>query len=218
MLLYYITDRQSLPGTQAQQRDQVLVRIAEAAQAGVDYIQLREKDLAARDLEDLALDAVRIVRGPSTKTKLLVNGHVDIALACVADGVHLPADAPDASTIRRLWKETSAREPVIAVSAHTIPEVRAAAAQGADFAVFAPIFEKLHSNVPGIGLDALRDACESTVQHRFAVLALGGVTLANAGACIAASAAGVAGIRLFQNGDLFETVRRLREIEQALVL
>jgi thiamine-phosphate pyrophosphorylase len=216
MLLYYITDRKSFPGTKAQQRNQVLVRIGDAAQAGVDYIQLREKDLAARDLEDLALEAVRMVRDHSTTTKLLVNGHADIALACAADGVHLPADGPDAANIRRLWKQTSARNPVIAVSAHTIPEVRAAAAQGADFGVFAPIFEKLPGNVRGIGLDALRSACESTGQHRFAVLALGGVTLANAGACIAAGAAGVAGIRLFQSGDIAETVRRLRDMEETM--
>jgi thiamine-phosphate pyrophosphorylase len=194
----------------------VLVRIGEAAQAGVDYIQLREKDLTPRDLEELALDAVRMVRAHSTTTKLLINGHVDIAVACVADGVHFPADGTDAADVRGLWMQASDRQPIIAVSAHTIPEVRAAAAQGADFAVFAPIFEKLHSNMPGVGLDALRDGCESTRQPRFAVLALGGVTLANAGACVAAGAAGVAGIRLFQSGDVAETVRRLRDIEETM--
>ena len=112
-------------------------------------------------------------------------------------------------------------EPTIAVSAHTLAEVRAAA-QGASFAVLAPIFEKAHTNVQGIGIDALRVACgawrprdnaESAQPSCFAVLALGGVTLSNAGACLAAGAAGVAGIRLFQNGDIVETVRRLRELE-----
>ncbi len=74
---------------------------------------------------------------------------------------------------------------MIAVSAHTIAEVRAAAAQGADFAVLAPIFEKVHSNVPAIGLDALRAACANRRHRsRFAVLALGGVTVSNAVECL----------------------------------
>jgi|ERR1035441_1512811 thiamine-phosphate pyrophosphorylase len=221
MLLYYITDRKSLAGTDAQQRNRLLARIGEAAHAGVDYIQLREKDLAARDLERLARDAVRATRENSATAKLLVNGRADVALASRADGVHLPAGELEASEVRALWMRASDREPTIAVSAHTVAEVRAAA-QGANFAVLAPIFEKIHTDVQGIGIDALRAACaawrpldnaESAQPSRFAVLALGGVTLANAGACLAAGAAGVAGIRLFQMGDIVETVRRLRELE-----
>ena len=222
MLLYYITDRKSLAGTDAQQRNRLLARIGEAAHAGVDYIQLREKDLAARDLERLARDAVRATRENSATAKLLVNGRADVALASRADGVHLPAGELGASEVRALWMRASDREPTIAVSAHTVAEVRTAAAEGANFAVLAPIFEKIHTDVQGIGIDALRAACaawrpldnaESAQPSRFAVLALGGVTLANAGACLAAGAAGVAGIRLFQMGDIVETVRRLRELE-----
>ena len=214
MLLYYITDRKSFAGTEAQQRKHVLVRIGEAAQAGVDCIQLREKDLAAHDLEDLALDAVRMVRDHSTTTKVLVNACIDIALASGADGVHVPADGGDAADIRSRWMPASDGKPIIAVSAHTVAELRAAAAQGADFAVFAPIFEKLHSDVRGIGLDALRTACASTPP--LPVLALGGVTLANAGDCLAAGAAGVAGIRLYQSGNIAETVQRLRDMEETM--
>ncbi|MGA3315710.1 MAG: thiamine phosphate synthase [Candidatus Korobacteraceae bacterium] len=213
MLLYYITDRKGLAGTDAQQRSRLLVRIGEAAHAGVDYIQLREKDLAARDLERLAREAVRTVREHSATAKLLINGRTDVALASGADGVHLPAGELDASDVRALWMQASDRAPVIAVSAHTIQEVRAAAADGANFAVLAPIFEKAHTGVQGIGIDALRAACASTLPAEFAILALGGVTLANARACLAAGTAGVAGIRLFQNGDIVETVRRLRELE-----
>ena len=190
MLLYYITDRKSLAGTDAQQRNRLLARIGEAARAGVDYIQLREKDLAARDLERLARDAVRATRENSATAKLLVNGRADVALASRADGVHLPAGELDASEVRALWMRASDSEPMIAVSAHTVAEVRAAA-QGANFAVLAPIFEKIHTDVQGIGIDALRVACaastppdntDSPPQRCFAVLALGGVTLANAGA------------------------------------
>jgi thiamine-phosphate pyrophosphorylase len=213
MLLYYITDRKSLAGTDAQQRSRLLVRIGEAAHAGVDYIQLREKDLAARDLERLARDAVQIVRENSATAKLLINGRADVALASGADGVHLPAGELAASEVRALWMQASDRAPVVAVSAHTIEEVRAAADQGASFAVLAPIFEKAHTDVRPVGIDALRAACASTLRAEFAVLALGGVTLANVEACLAAGAAGVAGIRLFQNGDIVETVRRLRALK-----
>lgn len=215
MLLYYITDRQSFAGTEAQQRSRLLVRIGEAAHAGVDYIQLREKDLAAHNLERLAREAVRAVREHSATAKLLINGRADVALASGADGVHLPAGELAASEVRALWMRASDRAPVIAVSAHIIEEVRAAAAQGANFAVLAPIFDKPHTDVRPIGIDALRAAslaAEAAIKG-FAILALGGVTLANAEACLAAGAAGVAGIRLFQNGDIVETVRHLRELE-----
>jgi thiamine-phosphate pyrophosphorylase len=213
MLLYYITDRKSLAGTDAQQRSRLLARIGKAAHAGVDYIQLREKDLAARDLERLARDAVQVVRANFATAKLLVNGRADVALASGADGVHLPAGEMVASEVRALWMQAGDRAPVIAVSAHTIEEVRAAADQGANFAVLAPIFEKANTDVRPVGIDALRAACASRLPAEFAALAMGGVTLANAGVCLAAGAAGIAGIRLFQNGDIGETIRRLRELE-----
>ena len=197
----------------------MLVRIGAAARGGIDYVQLREKDLATRDVERLARDAVRAVRENSATARLLINGRADVALASGADGVHLPAGELDASELRGLWMQASERAPVIAVSAHTVAEVRAAAAYGANFAVLAPIFEKVNTDVPGIGIETLSTACAAVTppdvseQHHFAVLALGGVTLAKAGACLTAGAAGVAGIRLFQNGDVAETVRRLRGLE-----
>ena len=221
MLLYYITDRRSLRGTAAQQRSGVLRLIGEACRAGVNYIQLREKDLTPRELERLGRDAMRVVRDHSAMTQLLVNARSDVALASAADGVHLPAGELAASEIRALWRQASSREPIIGVSAHTVAEVRQAEAEGADFVVLAPIFEKLHSSTPAIGLDALRAACTGfqpaeSQASRLAVFALGGVTLSNAAACRAAGAAGVAGIRIFQADNLGETVRQLRQIEIAL--
>ena len=93
---------------------------------------------------------MRIVRDHSATTKLLIDGRADVALAAGADGVHIPAGQTDASVVRALWMRASDREPMMAVSAHTVAEIRAAAAQGADFAVLAPIFEKVHSDVPAI--------------------------------------------------------------------
>lgn len=215
MLLYYITDRNGFAGTDAQQRAALLRSIADAARAGVDYIQLREKDLSPREMERLAAEAMRAVRDNSTTTKLLINSRADIALAVGADGVHLPSGQLTASEVRALWTQCRSSPPLIGVSAHTAAEVRDAEVQGADFAVLAPVFAKVQTGRPGIGLGALRAACSrpqppgSAAVGRFPVLALGGVTLSNAKACIEAGAAGVAGIRIFQEGDVFETVKRL---------
>ena len=219
MLLYYITDRTQFPGTDRDQHAALLRRIGEAARAGVDYIQLREKDLASRKLESLAREAVKVVRDNSHAVRLLINGRTGIALASDADGVHLPDGDLLASEVRTLWMKCSARVPLIGVSAHTVADVRYAEAHGADFAVLAPVFEKSGTSVSAHGLATLREACstlaapgdvEAPYQGGFRVLALGGVNLANASSCISAGAVGVAGIRLFQSGDLVETVKRLR--------
>ena len=161
---------------------------------------------------------MRAVRDSSTTAKLLINGRADVALAVGADGVHLPWGELAASEVRALWTQCSGSQPLIGVSAHTTADILDAKAQGADFAVFAPIFEKVQTRTPGVGLDLLREACGRLRESDniaavacFPVLALGGVMLSNAQACIEAGAAGVAGIRLFQQGDVFETVRRLRE-------
>ena len=213
MLLYYITDRKAFAGTEAKRQSALLRRIAEAASAGVNYIQLREKDLPSRELEHLARAALRAVRENSERTCLLINSRSDIALACGVDGVHLPANEIVASEVRSLWGKCSNQTPIIGVSAHSPADVRQAMNASADFAVLAPIFEKPGTNAKAIGLDAAR-AASSQIQttcfaRPFALLALGGINLTNAGACLQAGVSGVAGIRIFQTGDVVETVRRL---------
>ena len=235
-ILYYITDRAAFPGDEAARRRRLLDKIAEAARAGVDYIQLREKDLSARELEDVARKAVCAIREagklttdhPPLATAFLINSRTDVALAVQADGVHLRSDDITPQEVRQIWKcaadacrkvapfgklgAGSARqfpegEPLIGVSCHTPAEVSQAAANAADFAVFAPVFEK--KDTPGAratGLAALQQAC----QARIPVLALGGVTLANARSCLAAGAAGIAAIRLFQENDIQHVVSTLR--------
>ncbi len=204
------------------QRRSLLGRIAEAAAAGVDYIQLREKDLSTRKLQRLAKDATAEVRANSSTTRLLINGRADVALACGADGVHLPGDFLPASEVRALWMCASDRAPIIGVSAHSSEDVLAAEAQGADFAVLAPIFEKPGTQLPGLGLNSISlasrwasspDDTASAPKISVPVLALGGVKLQNAARCLRAGASGVAGIRLFQQGDLRQTVRALRQLD-----
>ncbi len=223
MLTYYITDRTQFAGSEAERRAQLLRTIREAAAAGVDYIQLREKDLRIRDLELLAREALHLIRAEG-RSRLLINHRTDVALAVGADGVHLTG-----LRYRRLRRARAGREKLrlqqflIAASCHSAQQVRLAEAHGADFAVLAPIFEKVNTLREGIGLEELRRAARNENPDRrveagdtrrcFPVFALGGVAVERAPLCAAAGAAGIAGIRLFQQSlDLPELVRTLRSL------
>jgi len=210
-LLYYITDRSQFPGCESARRRALLAKVAEAARAGVDYIQLREKDLSARELETLARQVVAAVRENSPSTRLLINSRTDVALAAGADGVHLRADDVAPHEVRQVL-EVSAHPPLttdhflVAASCHNTTDVFRAESEAADFAVFAPVFGKRGTaGIPPTGLAALREACRAKVP----VLALGGVNLDNAASCLNAGAAGIAAIRLFQENKIEDVVRAL---------
>jgi thiamine-phosphate pyrophosphorylase len=229
-LLYYITDRTAFPGDELSRRRRLLSKIKEATRAGVDYIQLREKDLSTRDLESLAWEAVSIVReifklgtqNQERRTALLINSRTDVALAVQADGVHLRSDDISPHEVRAAWtkcarsgkcsagalaRELSPPSAVIGVSCHSPEEVAEAAVNGATFAVLAPIFEKSDvPTAPPVGLPILQQASHANLP----VLALGGITLANAHSCLEAGAAGIAAIRLFQDNDIAIIVKELR--------
>ena len=208
MLLLYITDRKQFPGDENARQRALLAKIAEAARCGVDFIQLREKDLPARDLEALVRAARLRTENRELPTALLVNSRSDIALACGAAGVHLPTDDLSPSEVRKIWaKAGHATQPLITVSCHSAHEVARAASEQADFAIFAPVFEKKDApHASPSGLDGLREAC----RQKLPVLALGGVTLENARACVDAGAAGIAAIRLFQENEIADVVRLLK--------
>ena len=201
MILYYITDRSQLAGD-------LPAAIHAACDAGVDWIQIREKDLPARALEDIARQAAGLAE-PSG-TRILVNSRVDVALVTGATGVHLPSDAPPASSVRRSTPEDF----LVGVSCHSIEELRCAEQEGADFAVFGPVFDTAskRSYGPPQGLLLLKEACRAA---EIPVLALGGGTLDNAAACLDAGAGGIAGISLFQQSSpVEETVDALRELRR----
>jgi thiamine-phosphate pyrophosphorylase len=216
LLLLYITDRVQFLGDESARQGALLAKIAEATRCGVDLIQLREKDLPIRELEILARTAVRVVRENSPlrtekrelPTRLLVNWRTDVAIASGADGVHLRSNDISPADVHKIWLAGGQRTRVwVSVSCHSANEVARAAADGSDFAVFAPIFEK--KDAPPLspaGLEGLRQVCRQEIP----VLALGGITLENARACFDAGAAGIAGIRLFQENDIAEVVRRLK--------
>ena len=222
MILCYITDRLGFPGGEAQQSLAVLRTIDAAARAGVDYIQLREKDLVPRHLEKLAREVQNAIRHHSGTTRLLINGRADIALAIAADGVHLPSGEVAPSEVRALWMRQSTRPPIISVAAHSSADVRYAEAHGADFAVLAPVFEKAGAMKNRIGLAGLRAACldpavpdnseAAPSPGRFPVLALGGVTLTNASECILAAAAASPAFGYFRRENVADLIKRLREI------
>jgi thiamine-phosphate pyrophosphorylase len=221
-LLYYITDRTAFPGNEPTRRRLLLGKITEAATQGINYIQLREKDLPARELESLASEAMRVILKLRTenrelRTALLINSRTDVALATAANGVHLQSNDISPREVRAAWqrscgagtpaREISLQNPLVAVSCHSPQEVAEAAADHASFAVFAPVFEK--KDTPGTapqGLEALAQACRAPIP----VLALGGITLQNAQSCLRAGAAGIAAIRLFQENDIATIVRQLR--------
>ena len=209
MLLYYITDRRQFPGGKQECRERLLDKIAEAARNGIDYVQLREKDLSGCNLERLAREAKERIRASSTGTRLLINSRTDVALAVGADGVHLRSHDISPPDVRKVWRRaTGVNDLVIAVSCHTEAEVISARQSGADFVVFGPVFGKsVPTEMNATGLKGLHSVCAHTIP----VVALGGVTLANARLCFHAGAAGIAGIRLFQENEIEKTVLRLRE-------
>jgi thiamine-phosphate pyrophosphorylase len=162
-----------------------------AVEAEVVLLQIREKFLPARVLYELATRAAEITR--DSKTRLLVNDRADIARAAGADGVHLTASSLPADVVRR----TFGAEFLIGVSTHSLDEARAARDGGADFVVFGPVFETESKRGFGApqGLDKLRQVVDEL--RGFPVLAIGGISLENAGACFDAGASGIAAISLF---------------------
>lgn len=169
-----------------------ILRLVEAAVAArVPLFQIREKALPARVLFELVVRAVEITRG--SETRLLVNDRSDIARAAHAEGVHLTSESLPADVVRRIYGP----EFLIGVSTHSVGEARIARIKGADFVVFGPVFETESKRVfgPPQGLEKLREVCSEL--REFPVVAIGGITLDNAKACLEAGASGIAGISLF---------------------
>ena len=198
-----ISDRASLPGGDLAAWLAALAgALAEAGTAETLALQIREKDLADRDLYALTLLARTVLPPP---TRLLVNGRIDVALAAGADGAHLPADGPPAAALR----DRFGPDVLLGVSTHRVDEVVRAQRDGADYVVFGPVYptpSKARFGPP-LGVTGLARAAAAGIP----VYALGGVTLDRLGEVASAGAAGVAGIRLFQTpSDLATVLRAIR--------
>ena len=180
-LLYLVTDRRlCAPG-------RLIDRVEAALRGGVGAVQLREKDLDGGPLRDLAAALLPICR--RFGAPLLINGRIDVALATDADGVHLPSDSFRPAEARSLLGP----EKIIGVSTHHPEDVASAAVDGADYALFGPIFatpSKASFGEPQ-GLEQLRRAVASAP---IPVIAIGGITADRAEVIRAAGAAGIAAI------------------------
>jgi len=216
MLRYAITGRLRFAADEPARQAALLVQAARLATDGIDFIQLREKDLSAAALAALARRLLATLRADPTHPapRLLINSRADIAIATCADGVHLTS-APGSLTpaqVRTLYAAASLPEPIVSLSCHTLAEVARAASFAPDerptLILFGPVFEKVIAEdrapekslgdkkiSPGTGLDLLRAACAAAAP--VPVLALGGINRSNTDACLDAGAAGVAAIRLF---------------------
>jgi thiamine-phosphate pyrophosphorylase len=199
----------SLPGDPARLHARSLHEsIRLAAAAGADWIQIREKDLEARALVELARFAAAETR--ATPARVFVNDRLDAALAAGAAGIHLGERSLPLEAVTE-WRRLAGRSDfLIGVSCHSLESARAAERGGADYIFFGPVFATPSKAPfgPPQGIDCLREICASV---EIPVLAIGGVNLENARACVAAGAAGIAAIRLFQEAvDPDELAARLK--------
>jgi len=195
-IVCYVTDRKSL-GSAAPVPSE-LEKIRAAAQAGVDWIQIREKDLPARELLAMARQAVSIVRSSAGKALVIVNDRLDVALAAGAAGVHLGGESAPAREVVRWCRAGNAPAGFrIGVSCHNVQETLEAESADADYALFGPIYDTPSKRSHGApqGIARLKEVCGAA---RVPVIAIGGVSEENAPECIRAGAAGIAAIRMFQ--------------------
>jgi thiamine-phosphate pyrophosphorylase len=183
--LYLITDRKLAKGGIGPACQQALTTAQACGQTVA--VQLREKDLTGRELLTLASELRKICTEHGAL--LLINDRIDVALACDADGVHLPADSFSVREARELLGKSK----LIGCSTHTIAEVEAANRAGASFIVFGPIFDPISKTAygPAAGIEALRTAREAS---DIPVYALGGITAARIAALSDIEIAGVAAI------------------------
>ncbi len=231
-MLCYVTDRRNLAATEAAETRKVLLqRIEDTAAAGVDWIQIREKDLSGKECSLLALEALqraatsaaraavqRATRTASAaraqiRVRILVNDRLDVALAVQAGGVHLGEKSLPPQEAKRLVVSLHREKNfLIGVSCHSLEAAKAAERGDADYLFFGPVFATPAKAAYGEpqGLARLAEVCRAV---ELPVLAIGGITLENCAACLSAGASGIAAIRLFQDAtDLPALLRALRSL------
>jgi thiamine-phosphate pyrophosphorylase len=224
-ILCYVTDRPSLPQTARNDPFSSLrSKIASAIAAGTDWIQIREKNLPARDAAELLRAALASTLLPAAaapagaadlrtpRTRILINDRLDVALVGNADGVHLGENSLPVAEATRLLHDLqkSSSAFLTGASCHSLASARAAESDGADYLFFGPIFSTPAKAAFGQpqGLPRLREVCRAV---KIPVLAIGGVTAQNAAACLNSGASGIAAIRLFQeSSQLEELLGKLR--------
>lgn len=238
-LLCYVTDRRSLAPAGSPETTQHLdtskilrEKIEAAVAAGVDWIQIREKDLSGKECSSLTRETLRLATDSSKRTsanvpfssktevpcepvstRILVNDRLDVALAAQAGGVHLGGKSLPPEETRRLVKSLGREKDfLVGVSCHSLEAAKAAERGGADYLFFGPVFTTPSKAAYGAsqGLKRLAEVCRAVA---LPVVAIGGITLENAADCLSAGASGIAAIRLFQDApDMAVVVRKLRSL------
>lgn len=187
--------------------------------AGVDWVQIRERDLQARELLELSRQAVAesivgsVMDEARPEVLVVVNDRLDVALAAGAAGVHLGRESMSAGDVVRWCRSGNApAEFLIGVSCHSLEEAQEAEKNGASYVFFGPVFDTPLKRAfgPPQGVVRLGEICRAL---RIPVMAIGGVNAENAAQCFDAGATGIAAIRLFQETTdrvaLDEVVARL---------
>jgi thiamine-phosphate pyrophosphorylase len=217
-ILCYVTDRKGLASAEDNPIEALLERVAIVAAAGVDWIQIREKDLSGKELSSLTRHAVAQTKEINERSRqasrILVNERLDLAYSERAGGVHFGEQSLPVKDVRKWLDEKpdlAMRDKfLVGVSCHSVQAAATAAHDGADYIFFGPVFatpSKASFGAPQ-GLQRLAEVCSSVTVP---VLAIGGITGDSAFECLAAGAAGVAAIRLFQDAkNLSSLVTGLR--------
>jgi thiamine-phosphate pyrophosphorylase len=204
-IVCYVTDGKSLNRAEGGTL-KIPENIRRALEAGVNWVQIREKDLPARELLELARQAVQMAAGRGGgnlgPARIIINDRLDVALAAGAHGVHLRRESLAASDVMRWCRAGNApADFAIGVSCHSLEEARKAESAKADYIFFGPIFEtpsKMSFGAPQ-GLLKLTEVCRAVPDSK--VIAIGGVNAENSASCIRAGAAGIAAIRMFRESD-----------------
>lgn len=200
------------------------MKIEIAVEAGVDWVQIREREIPARELLAVARAAVdvanrkRATLGGADRpgSLILINDRLDVGLAAGAAGIHLGRESlPAHDVIGWRRRERAFTDFMMGLSCHTIDELLQAEDAGVDYAFFGPVFDTPAKRPfgPPLGIGKLAAACQAT---QLRVIAIGGVTLKNSAECLDAGCAGVAAIRMFQQASGPSKLKKIVETLHAL--
>jgi thiamine-phosphate pyrophosphorylase len=195
-ILCYVTNGTDFPGST--RHPDLVARITAALEAGVDWIQIREKQLSPKALLALAREAGQVAQSQQRAAQIIMNDRLDVALAAPSSGVHLGNPSLSCAVVAGWLKNRGPKEDFsIGVSCHSLQDALRAESAGADYIFFGPVFDTPSKRAFGApqGLEALANARAAI---KIPLLAIGGVNQENAFDCLHAGASGIAAIRLFQ--------------------
>ena len=213
-IVCYVTDRNALSGEKTPSA--LLDKIRVAAAAGVDWVQIREKDLPARELLALVREAVALGSDRPGSMQMIVNDRLDVALAAGVAGVHLGhASVPAREVVRWCRAGNAPADLLVGVSCHSLEGAQEAESAGASYTYFGPIYET-PSKIPFGKPHGVEELAQVAKAVRIPVIAIGGVNESNAAECIRAGAAGIAAIRMIQDASDVDNAAALKKAIEAI--